>query len=129
MSHLRFNQHVDSCVKKDSKSIYCLIELRRGGCSEVILVRYYYTVMRCILTYRYAVFHNLPSSLFTQFEFIEIRFIKITGAKFPLPLANLGHQHCLSLFDQISFNQQHPLQILFKRRSESFFKEQHIASC
>ena len=80
-SNLTWNAHVRDVIKKASKRIYFLIELKRANVSHDDLKLFYITCIRSILDYAAPVFHySLPKYLMNEMERIQKR---VMGIIFP----------------------------------------------
>ena len=76
--NLKWNQHVDVIIKKASKRLYFLSQLKRAKIHPKDLVKFYITCIRSILTYACQVFHfSLPDYLCTALEQIQKRALRI----------------------------------------------------
>ena len=75
---LKWNDHVYSIVKKTSKRLYFLRQLKRARVSTKEMVLFYCTCVRPILEYASPVFHHsLPQYLSDDIERIQRRALKI----------------------------------------------------
>ena len=74
---LTWNKQVDNIVKKASKRLYMLYQLKRAGITQKDLVSVYVSVMRPVLEYACSVWHtNLPLYLSDNIEVIQKRALK-----------------------------------------------------
>ena len=88
-SDLKWNDHVESVLKKSSKRLYFLRQLKRARVSEKEMILFFCTCVRPILEYASPVFHySLPSYLSNDIERIQRRALKII---YP----NLSYQEAL----------------------------------
>ena len=68
-SNLTWNAHVRDVIKKASKRIYFLIQLKRANVSHDDLKLFYITCIRSILDYAVPVFYySLPKHLMNEME-------------------------------------------------------------
>ena len=75
---LEWNSHVDSIVRKASKRMYFLRQLKRGNVSCDDLVQFYCTCIRPVVEYASPVFHYaLPVYLNDELERIQKRALSI----------------------------------------------------
>ena len=78
-SDLKWNDHVESVLKKSSKRLYFLRQLKRARVSKKEMILFFCTCVRLILEYASPVFHySLPSYLSNDIERIQRRALKIT---------------------------------------------------
>ena len=90
MDNLRWTKHVAEVTKKCNIRLHFLIHLKRAGLSNNDLVKYYMSVIRSILEYGCAVWHNgLTKDDNNDLESIQRRSLKII---FP----DLTYQQALS---------------------------------
>ena len=74
---LTWKKHVDNIVKKTSKRVYLMYQLKRAGISQCDLIRVYMSVVRPALEYACPVWHtNLPKYLSDNIEMIQKRALK-----------------------------------------------------
>ena len=66
MSKLTWNDHVDHIVRKASKRLYMLYQLKRAGIAQHDLVRVYVSVIRPVLEYACPVWHTGFPNYLTQ---------------------------------------------------------------
>ena len=77
-SNLKWDEHINNIVKKASKRLYFLSQLKRAKVSSDELVNFYVTCTRSMLLYSCQVFHfNLPEFLNTMLERIQKRAMNI----------------------------------------------------
>ena len=75
---LTWNAHITEIIKKASKRLYFLIQLKRANVSEGGLPRFYTTCIRSILDYAAPVFHYaLPKYLLNELERLQKRALRI----------------------------------------------------
>ena len=70
---LTWNIHVDSAVKKASKRLYIIRNLRRSNCPRELILKWYVAFIRSVLLYSYAAFCNLPDYLTRKLQNVERR--------------------------------------------------------
>ena len=77
-SNLKWNEHINNIVKKASKRLYFLSQLKRAKVPSNDLVNFYVTCIRSLLLYSCQVFHfNLPEFLNIMLERIQKRAFNI----------------------------------------------------
>ena len=77
-SDLKRNSHIDSVIKKASKRLYSLSQLKRSGLRTRELVQSFCTCIRPITEYACRVFHDsLPAYLSYELEGVQKRAIRI----------------------------------------------------
>ena len=77
-SNLKWNEHINNIVKKASKRLYFLSQLKRAKVPSNDLVNFYVTCIRSLLLYSCQVFHfNLPEFLNIMLERIQKRAMNI----------------------------------------------------
>ena len=77
-SNLKWNEHINNIVKKASKRLYFLSQLKRAKVPSNDLVNFYVTCIRSLLLYSCQVFHfNLPEFLNIMLERIQKRALNI----------------------------------------------------
>ena len=77
-SNLKWDEHINNIVKKASKRLYFLSQLKRAKVSSKELVNFYVTCIRSLLLYSCQVFHfNLPEFLNIMLERIQKRAMNI----------------------------------------------------
>ncbi len=76
---LRWNNiHIDSLIKKTSKRLYFISQLKRAKVSPEDLIKFYVACIRSVLLYACQVYHyNLPEYLSKSLEQIQKRAMKI----------------------------------------------------
>ena len=122
-SNLTWNAHVRDVIKKASKRIYFLIQLKRANVSHDDLKLFYITCIRSILDYAVPVFHySLPKYLMNEMERIQKRVMKaiFPDLEYSRALERLWIDHldmyhkilCQSLFKSISNNENPRLHCL-----------------
>ena len=75
---LRWNIHIDSLIKKTSKRLYFISQLKRAKVSPEDLIKFYVACIRSVLLYACQVYHyNLPEYLSKSLEQIQKRAMRI----------------------------------------------------
>ena len=118
---LKWNSHVDSIVRKASKHMYFLRQLKRANVSCDDLVQYYCPCIRPVVEYASPVFHYaLPAYLNDELERIQKRALSIiTSSDTPygdalehIRISTLAHRRrdmCNTIFNSIVNNPDHKL--------------------
>ncbi len=76
--NLKWNYHVNEIVKKSSKRLYFLIQLKRSKVGPLELVKFYKSCIRSLVEYACPVFHDgLPMYLSRDLESIQRRAMRI----------------------------------------------------
>ena len=76
-SNLTWNAHVDNIVKKASKRIYVLYQLKRAGISQSDLMKIYLSIIRPVVEYACPVWNtNLPKYLSDEIEVVQKRALR-----------------------------------------------------
>ena len=71
---LRWNVYIDSLIKKTSKRLYFISQLKRAKVSPEDLIKFYVACIRSVLLYACQVYHyNLPEYLSRSLEQIQKR--------------------------------------------------------
>lgn len=119
-NNLKWNTHVESTIKKASKRIYFLKQLKRAKIPKKDMVLFYSTCIRPVLEYASPVFHySLPNYLIEDLERVQKRALKIifNGQSYLDSLAESNLQtlharrqlHTERTFADIVSNQSHKL--------------------
>ena len=75
---LKWNLHIETTIKKASKRMYFLIQLKRADVSASELTSFYVACIQSVLIYACQVFHfSLPEYLSTNLERIQKRAMRI----------------------------------------------------
>ena len=120
---LTWNAHITVVIKKASKRLYFLIQLKRANVSESDLSLFYTVYIRSVMDYTVPVFHYaLPKYLSNELGRIQRRAIRIICPykQYHLVLSRLGlpttaeHHHsiCKRTFENIVSDSQHKLRKL-----------------
>ena len=126
-SNLSWNMHMSEIVKKASKRLYFLRQLKRAHVEKALLLRFYTSCIRSVCDYAIPVFHaSLPQYLIDDLKRVQKRALSIIcpTLSYDNALASLDlellvvhhHRLCQSLFnlsDQ-SCQQQQQLQPRFR---------------
>ncbi len=76
--NLTWNAHVDHIVRKASKRLYMLYQLKRAGIAQHNLVRVYVSVIQPVLEYACLVWHaGLPNYLTQGIEMVQKKSLKV----------------------------------------------------
>ena len=122
-SDLSWNEHIRNVVKKASKRLYFLVQLKRAKVAFEDLVLFYVACIRSILTYATPVFYYaLPIYLQQELECVQKRAISIISsgqdyheileaAGIP-PIMAYIEDSCSNLFSNIIENDNHRLREL-----------------
>lgn len=92
-NNLSWNDHISEVVKKASKRLYFLVQLKRAKLPYNDLVLFYTTCIRSVLSYAVPVFHySLPQYLKYELERVQKRALSIIcpGVSYNDALAKLG---------------------------------------
>ena len=116
--NFKWNAHVQNIVKKASRRIFLIRNLKRAGCSSSVMYSAYVAFIRSVLLYCFPIFCNVPSYLLTCIARVERRVFRIIGddAKNCVRLAEAAENVCRRLFREIVQNVHHPLRPLFVNR-------------
>ena len=119
-STLSWNMHLSEIVKKASKRLYFLRQLKRAQVEKADLLSFYTSCIRSVCNYAIPVFHaSLPHYLIDDLERVQKRALSIICptlsednalASLDLELLVVHHQRlCQSLFDNILEDNDHRL--------------------
>ena len=122
-SNLSWNMHVSELVKKASKRLYFLRQLKRAHVEKALLLRFYTSCIRSVCDYAIPVFHaSLPQYLIDDLERVQKRALSIIcpTLSYDNALASLDlellvvhhHRLCQSLFNSILEDTDHRLRHL-----------------
>jgi len=122
-NNLTWNDHINEVIRKVSKRLYFLIQLKRANVAARDLVLFYSTCIRSIIDYAIPVFyHALPQYLKEELIRLEKRAVSIILPRLTYSLAciELGikpisdhHKElCSKLFNSIVNNSNHKLHSL-----------------
>ena len=120
-SDFKWNLHFEALIKKSSKRLFVLRNLRRSGCPVDLLFKAYAGFIRPIITYSFSSFCNAPSYLMKRLLSVEKRAFRIMGldpASYPSVL-DVANKCSSNLFLHIEKNKTHPLRSIFDERVSS----------
>jgi hypothetical protein len=112
-SNCKWDLQVTSSIRKASKRIFPLIQLRRTGISIAVLWKIYNTHLRSVITYCFPAYCNLSKSLQKQLHKFERRVQLTIGPAPHTTLAIFCEQQCVNLLATIERLPLHPLRPLF----------------
>ena len=129
-SDLSWNQHISNVVKKASKRLYFLVQLKRARVSSKDLVLFYMTCIRSILIYAAPVFYfAIPIYLQRELERVQKRALSIISPNkdYNEALEAVGisaiityiEDTCSTLFQTIINNKDHGLNVLLPSTNET----------
>jgi hypothetical protein len=110
---LKWNCHVDVCVKRAHKNMFLLRQLKFGGLPNDTLWHVYFALIRSLITYAAPATINMAAGLFHKLCKVERRIEKIIGETSTTLLPNFVDNICIRLVTQIKNNERHPLRALF----------------
>ena len=117
-SDLKWNIHAEKVIKKASKRIFVLRNLRRGNCSSVVMWRSYVTLIRTALVYAFPCFCNASKFLMDKLFRVEKRVCRIINSNSvcvpSLPIAADSIRE--RLFAKVLEEQFHPFRAFFYQR-------------
>ena len=128
---LSWNSHIENIVKKASKRLYFLSQLKRAKIPTTDLVLFYITCVRSVVDYALPVFHYaLPKYLIEELERIQKRAMAISfpGISYnnainiaKIPKLEDHHKNmyiCTKLFNEINNNKDYVLHELMPERHQ-----------
>ena len=132
-SDLSWNQHISDVVKKASKRLYFLVQLKRARVSPNDLVLFYVSCIRSVLIYAAPVFYfALPQYLQRELERVQKRALSIISpgkvydealeAAGVVPLITHIDAICSTFFQAIVQTPNHRLHDLLPRHNEPSYK-------
>ena len=112
---LKWNNHFDYILKKASKRIFIVRNLRRSGSSVAVMLQCYFAFIRSLLIYSFPCFCNAPDYLLRKLLKLERRVFRIIGVSLPndSSLLNAASVSCQKLFSAVLSNISHPLRDIF----------------
>ena len=116
-SDLKWDVHVNLAIKKASKRIFVLRNLRKSNCPSALIYKAYTSLVRSVLLYAFPSFCNLPYRLFARLVRLERRCFRIIGNSNFTTISTAGNSMCTNLFRQIEQCSDHPLRELFDCRA------------
>ena len=129
LSHdMKWNAHINKIVKKASKRMFILYNLKRSGCSDQLMFLSYCAYIRSVLLYAFPAWCNVPSSLTWKLRVVERRVMRIINSSNAFPsLFDVAEKTCLKLMRSIASFETHPLRVMFKSRSVTHTRNrQHL---
>ena len=126
--NLTWNAHINELVKKTSKKLYFLVQLKRARLPPSDLVLFYLSCVRSTIDYGVSVFHNaLPQYLKNELIHIEKRALSIILPSMSYnkacevlgitPITEHHSQLCTKLFDAIVADPNHKLHGLLPQKN------------
>ncbi len=114
----KWNIHVTNVVRKASRRIFIIRNLKRSGCPPNTLFLAYTAFIRSVLLYGFPAFCNLSFYLMQRLERVERRIFRLIGQPDTLrpSLIESSQDLCRKLFSQVTVNEHHPLRSLFLSR-------------
>lgn len=111
-----WNTHVDAIVRKASKRMFVLRNLRRSGCPADCMLQTYVSLIRSVILYCYPAICNMPMYLFKKMAGVEKRASRVIGHPMKETITQSADLVCKRLFEKIHDTAGHPLRELFLRR-------------
>jgi len=113
---LRWNNHIDSVLKKSNKRAYLIQNLKRAACPPPAMLLAYNCIIRPLLLYAYPCFCNLPVYLQDRLLKFERRMFRLIGATNDVSVVEAGDRFCQKLFDTVSRSSSHCLRRCFTQQ-------------
>ena len=115
---MRWNDHVDRAVRKASRRLFMVRNLKRSRCPLECILHVYYQCIRSVLLYCFPCFCNLSDYLFSKLVRIERRVLRIVASLDACnpPLDEAANNLCRHLFKRICDSDAHPLRAMFTSR-------------
>ena len=106
-------------LKKASRRIFVIRNLKRAGCSRDVLYSAYVAFIISVLLYCFPVFCNAPAYLFAVIERVERRVFRLLGGDTNefLSIRDFSKRTCERLFENVEKDVHHPLRPLFMFRA------------
>lgn len=114
---LKWTRHFDNCIRKASKRIFIIRNLRRARCPSHLIFRAYASFIRSVLLYAAPCFCNAPNHLLDKFLRIERRIFRIIGSDSFPSLIDVFNNSCCKLFSAVHKYPRHTLRQMFSRRN------------
>ena len=116
---LRWDSHFQQVIRRASKRIFVIRNLRRSGCDVQSMLSVYRATIQSLLVYCYPCVCNAPQRLQNSLLKVEKRVLKIiTDGKVDFKdLETSGNELCKRLFQQVLLNPDHPLRFFFDERN------------
>ena len=113
---LKWNIHFTNVIKKASKRVFIIRNLKRAGCSQPLMERVYVSLIRAVLLYAYPCFCNAPDYLLQRLCRVERRIARIIGEDFTVspPLLDAANSMCMNLMNSVRQHPEHLLRGLFE---------------
>ena len=108
--------YIDTVIRKASKRMFVLRNLRRSNCPTDILHRTYVALIRSVLLYSYPALCNMPTYLLNKIVGIEKRAFRVCGSPMTENFTQAADSVCRKLFQKVHDKQEHPLRELFLHR-------------
>jgi len=117
----KWNNHFDFVLRKASRRLFVLRNLRRSGCPSHLLFKAYSGFIRPLLTYSFPSFCNAPQYLMNRFLSFERRAFRIIGwdHSSQFSVIHTGERQCSKLFESIEASRTHPLRSMFLEKAPS----------
>ena len=119
----KWNVHFENVVRKASKRIFVIRNLKRSGCDDSILYNVYVALIRSVLLYCYPSFCNAPAYLHKMLLRVEKRIFKIIFGShqdvFKGDILTAAENMCSAFFMKVHDTSEHPLRGLFCAREPS----------
>ena len=114
-NNFKWNTHFEKIIKKSSRRLFILRNLRRSHCPPHLMFQCYVAFIRSVLTYGYSSFCNAPDYLFQKlfrFERRAFRIMNLSSSDYP-SLKDIMDQLGNRLFAKVSASPHHSLRPLF----------------
>lgn len=121
-SDMRWNEHFENIVKRASRRLYIMYNLRRSGCPKFLMFRSYTAFIRSLLLFASPVFCNAPAYLFASIVRLERRIFKIIGSNDFPTFVDVSKKMCAKMMCTIKRTDTHPLRVLFKSNHKRFIR-------
>jgi len=117
----KWNLHFQNLIKKASKRLFLIRNLRRARCPPHLLFRCYSSFIRSLLLYAYPAFCNAPEYLHNKLFRFENRAFRIMNldSKLHPSLESSMTSLCDNLFMQIAKSPDHPLRSMFQMKASN----------
>ena len=118
-SDMKWASHIDFIVKKASRRMFLLLNLRRANSPPDVIFKAYCAFIRSLLLYSFPVFCNIPAYLKQRLLRIEKRVFRLLGAStgdFP-SLFSTADKICERIFEDVIRHNDHPLRGFFTHRT------------
>lgn len=113
-SSLKWNCHLQEVIRKASQRIFIVRNLKRSDCPSQLIFRAYVAFIRSLLLYAFPCFCNIPLYLKNRMLSVEKRVLRIIGVDVTeASLLEAGDKMCVSLFEKVVKNRDHPLRSFF----------------